>query len=415
VGRSARRGGPLKPALLHAFARPAADESVFVRIVRGEGARVWDDQGQEYVDALASLWYCAVGHGRREVISAVTRQMEALEAFHTFDRFTNGPAEELSAELSALAPMRGARVFLTSGGSESVDTAIKLARRAHAAAGRPERTIVLSRIPSYHGVTYGAVSATGLPLNQEGFGPLVGDVVQVPHDSLEAMAAVFARSPDRVAAVLAEPVIGAGGVLPPAPGYLRGLRALCDHHGAYLILDEVICGFGRVGSWWAAERYGVEPDLVTFAKAVTSGYLPLGGVLVGQSVLEPLEADASLVLRHGYTYSGHPTACAAALAVLEIMRREDLIGRAELIGRELERGLAALAGRGAITGYRGVGAVWAAVLPAGKDSVAVRDRMLDDGVIARPLGPDVIAFCPPLVVTDDELGRCVEALAVAVR
>lgn len=388
---------------------------MFVRIVRGEGARVWDDQGHEYIDALASLWYCSVGHGRTEVVAAVTRQMETLEAFHTFDRFTNEPADELCRQLAALAPMGDPRVFLTSGGSESVDTAIKVARRAQAAAGHPERTIVISRAPSYHGVTYGAVSATGLPLNQEGFGPFVGDMVQVPHDSLEAMAAVFARSPERVAAILAEPVVGAGGVLPPAPGYLRGLRELCDHHGAYLILDEVICGFGRVGSWWAAERYGVEPDLVTFAKAVTSGYLPLGGVLVGRSVLEPLEADPSLMLRHGYTYSGHPTACAAALAVLEIMRREDLVGRAELIGRQLESGLAGLAKEGTIAAYRGVGAVWAAVLPAGRDPVVVRDRMLDEGVIARPLGPDVIAFCPPLVISTAEVDRCMEALAVAVR
>jgi putrescine aminotransferase len=415
VGRSAGGGVPLRPAFLHAFARPSADESVFIRIVRGEGSRVWDDQGQEYVDALASLWYCAVGHGRREVIDAVTRQMMAIEAFHTFDRFTNEPADELCRQLATLAPMDDPRVFLTSGGSESVDTAMKLARRAHVAAGHPERTIVISRAPSYHGVTYGAVSVTGLPLNQEGFGPLVGDVVQVPHDSLEAIAAVFARSPDRVAAIIAEPVVGAGGVLPPDPGYLRGLRELCAHHGAYLILDEVICGFGRVGSWWAAERYEVEPDLVTFAKAVTSGYLPLGGVLVGQAVLEPLEADTSLTFRHGYTYSGHPTACAAALAVLEIMTREDLAGRAEAIGRELESGLAGLAKEGSIAGYRGVGAIWAAVLPAGRDPVAVRDRMLDDGVIARPLGADVIAFCPPLVISAADINRCVEALAVAVR
>jgi adenosylmethionine-8-amino-7-oxononanoate aminotransferase len=148
---------------------------------------------------------------------------------------------------------------------------------------------------------------------------------------------------------------------------------------------------------------------------VTSGYLPLGGVLVGQAVLEPLEADTSLTFRHGYTYSGHPTACAAALAVLEIMTREDLAGRAEAIGRELESGLAGLAKEGSIAGYRGVGAIWAAVLPAGRDPVAVRDRMLDDGVIARPLGADVIAFCPPLVISAADINRCVEALAVAVR
>src|ERR1700736_2426104 len=296
----------MKPTFLHPFARPAADGSVFVRSGRGEGALVWADSGREYVDALGSLWYSTIGHGRREVIDAVAKQMEQLEAFHTFDRFTNEPADELCAQLAALAPMPDARVFLTSGGSESVDTAIKLARHAHASAGQPERTIVVSRTPSYHGVTYGAVSATGLPLNREGWGTLLPDVVQVPHDSLPAMEEVFATSGPRVAAVLAEPVIGAAGVIPPVPGYLEGLRDLCDRHGAFLILDEVICGFGRLGAWWGAVKYGVRPDLVTFAKAVTSGYLPLGGVLFGPAVCEPLEADPAFVLRHGYTYSGHP-------------------------------------------------------------------------------------------------------------
>ena len=402
----------LPPAFLHPFAPPAATD--FTTIVRGEGAVVVDAGGTPYVDAMASLWYCNVGHGRAEIADAVDRQMRALAGFHAFDRFTNEPADELCEVLAGLAPMPDARVFLTSSGSEAVDTAIKLARQAHARAGRPERTIVVGRRQSYHGVAYGGVSVQGLPLNQEGFGPLLEGTAQVAHDDLDDLARVLEREPGRVAAVLAEPVIGAGGVIPPEPGYLEGLRALCDEAGALLVFDEVICGFGRLGAWWGAERYGVRPDLVTFAKGVTSGYLPLGGVLVGPAVREPLEADATYVLRHGHTYSGHPTACAAALANIAILRDECLLARADDIGSRLGGGLASLASDGTLCATRGTGGIWAAVLPEGVAATDVRNGMLERGVIARPLGADVVAFCPPLVITDAQVDQCLGALAEAV-
>jgi adenosylmethionine-8-amino-7-oxononanoate aminotransferase len=213
--------------------------------------------------------------------------------------------------------------------------------------------------------------------------------------------------------VLAEPVIGAGGVLPPAPGYLEGLRRLCDDAGAFLVLDEVICGFGRLGSWWGADRYGIRPDLVTFAKGVTSGYLPLGGVLVGPAVREPLEADAGFVLRHGHTSSGHPSACAAALANISILRDEQLGPRADRIGARLGAGLSALVADGVLVEARGAAGLWAAVLDEGAAG-AVRQGLLDRGVIARPIGGEVIAFCPPLVIEDADLDRCVTALAESV-
>lgn len=395
---------------LHPFARPAAHPDEFDEIVRGQGARVWDRRGNEYVDALASLWYCNVGHGRGEIADAVASQMRQLAAYHAFDRFTNGPAEELAAQLTELAPMDAARVFLTSSGSEAVDSAIKLARVAHVQAGDPRRTIVVGRQHAYHGVTYGGLSAQGLPLNQEGFGPLLADSVQVAHDDLADVERLFADHGDRIALVLAEPVIGAGGVHPPEPGYLQGLRRLCDEHGAFLGLDEVICGFGRLGGWWGADRYDVRPDLVTFAKGVTSGYLPLGGVLVGPAVRAPLEADPTFVLRHGFTYSGHPTSCAAALANLRILEDEPLEERAEAIGARMGPGLDRLVDEGLLAGARGVAGIWAALLPDGVGAVAVRDGMLELGVIARPLGAAVVAFCPPLVITDDELDRCLDAL-----
>jgi adenosylmethionine-8-amino-7-oxononanoate aminotransferase len=310
--------------------------------------------------------------------------------------------------------MDDARVFLTSGGSESVDTALKLARLAHFVAGDTKRTLIVSRAPSYHGVNYGAMTATGLPLNREGYGPLLPDVVQVPYDDLDALDAIIAERGDELAAVIAEPVVGAGGVLPPTPGYFEGLRSRCDATGAFLILDEVICGFGRLGSWFGAQHYGVEPDLVTFAKGVTSGYQPVGGVLVGRRVRGPLEADPAYFLRHGYTYSGHPSACAGALANLDIIEREGLCDRAPKIGQRLGDGLRQLVDARTLVGARGEGGMWAAVLPEGRDPSAVRDTMLEYGVIARPLGADAIAFCPPLVITDAQLDQCVEALAASV-
>ncbi len=410
--RSGRQSGS-PGAFLHPFAKPGAPASSFITIVRGHGSRVWDDTGREYVDGLASLWYCNIGHGRGEVADAVADQLRTLGGYHCFDRFTNAPADQLAERLAALAPVAGSRVFLTSGGSEAVDTAVKLARLAQARAGHPERTVVISRVPSYHGVTYGAMTLTGLPLNRDCFGPGIGDVVQTPKDDLDAVRAVFEQQPGRVAAVIAEPVVGAGGVHPAVPGYLAGLRALCDEHGAYLISDEVICAFGRLGAMFTAELTGVMPDLVTFAKGVTSGYLPLGGVLVAPSVHEPLSSDPAFVLRHGYTYSGHPSAATAALTTLDITEREDLPGRADRICGRLSAGLGRLVDTGALAGARGQGALWAAVVHPDVDVIAVRDAMLERGAIVRPLAPDAIAFCPPLVITDEEIDGLLDSLAGA--
>ncbi len=404
-------GGP--GPLLHPFARPAAPAAGFTTMVRGEGALVWDRAGRRYVDAMASLWHCNVGHARREVVDAVARQMSELETHHCFERFSNPRAEELAERLVALAPVPGSRVFLTSGGSEAVDTALKLSRIAHAQRGEPERTVVISRVPSYHGVNYGGTALTGLPLNRQGFGPGLLDVVQVGKDDLDGVRVAFEQHPGRVAAVFAEPVIGAGGVWPPARGYLEGLRALCDEHGAHLVLDEVITGFGRLGSWFGGQHFGVQADLATFAKGVTSGYVPLGGVLLAPSVHEALSADPTFVLRHGYTYSGHAAACAAALACLDVTEADGLLERATAIGARLEPALRSLLDEGRLADVRGVGGVWGVSLPEGTDPVAVRDRVLDLGVVIRPIAPTTLAICPPLVISDDELDEVLTALRTA--
>jgi len=396
---------------LHPFARPAKDD--FVSIVRGEGAMVYDGAGNAYVDAMASLWYCNIGHGRADMAEAVAKQVRTLEAYSCFDPFTNPPADELADLLATWAPVADPRVFFTSSGSEAVDSAIKLARIAQVQAGHPERTLIVSRTFGYHGVTYGGLSAQGLPPNQAGFGPLLPDFVNLPNHDLEAMANLFAERGDEIAAVITEPVQGAGGVRPPLPGYLEGLRRLCDQHGAFLIMDEVICAFGRLGHMFASDFYGVRPDLISFAKGVTSGYVPLGGVVVGGAVREPLEADAGFWLRHGHTYSGHPTACAAGLEAMAITVREDLLEQSKHVGDRLAAGLRSLLGDGLVAEARGEGAVWAVALHEGQDPVAMRDAMLGRGVITRAVGTDTLTFCPPLVATDDQLDQIIDALAVS--
>jgi len=398
-------------AFLHPFAKPTKDN--FIKLVRGQGALVWDDKGNELVDGMASLWYCAVGHGRKEIADAVAAQISTLEAYSTFDPFTSEPVEKLAEKLVSICPMPDARVFFCGSGSEAVDSAMKLARLAHVQAGHPERTLIISRMRGYHGTNYGGTSAQGLPLNKVGYGPLVPDVEQVASDDLEAMSILMSQRGNTVAAVLAEPLQGAGGVYPPTPGYLQGLRKLCDQHGAFLIFDEVITGFARLGTWFGSNFYGVNPDLLCFAKAVTSGYQPLGGVFVGSAVRKPLEADPDFFLRHGYTYSGHASACAAALVNLEIIEREGLQDRANHIGQRIGDALKALARDGIIDHARGDGAVWAAGLHATQSNIKIRDRMLELGAITRAINADTNTFCPPLVITDSQLDKLLDAFAQA--
>jgi adenosylmethionine-8-amino-7-oxononanoate aminotransferase len=401
-------------AFLHPFAKPTRES--FIRIVRGEGALLWDETGRELVDGMASLWYCAIGHGRKEMADAIAAQVTTLEAYSCFDPFTTGPAEQLAEVLQAIGPMPDARVFFTGSGSESIDTAMKLARIAHVQAGQPQRKLIISRVRGYHGTAYGGTSAQGIAPNKENFGPFVDDVVQVPADDVEALASLMAQRGNEVAAIVAEPVQGAGGIFPATDGYLEALRRLCDQHGAYLIFDEVISGFGRLGTWFAAHRYGVRPDFVTFAKAVTSGYQPLGGIFVGPAPLAALEADENFFLRTGFTYSGHATVCAAALKNLEIMEREHLVERANHVGARLEAGLKSLAADGTIDHARGLGAMWAAGLRPDQNGMAMRDHMYaEGGVVCRALNADSLLFCPPLVTTDEQIDRIVDALAAAAR
>ncbi|MDX6729478.1 MAG: hypothetical protein QOK49_4283 [Baekduia sp.] len=403
------------PTVLHPFAAPGRQAEDFLEIVRAEGSRLWAADGRSYLDGTASLWYCAAGHGRRAIVDAVAKQMAELDAYHTFGRFTNRPQQELADALVALGPVPDARVLFASGGSEAVDGALKLARIAHKAAGEGGRSVILGRRYSYHGVMFGGMSAGGLPDNRQSFGPLLPDVHQVDRDSLQAMRdAVAYHGPERIAAIIAEPVIGAGGVFPPPAGYLAGLRELCDEAGALLIFDEVITGFGRLGSWFGAEHYGVVPDLLTFAKAVTSGYLPLGGVLVGTAVRARLEADPSLLLAHGTTYAGHPSCCAAGLANLKILADEDLPRRAGPAGARLRAGLDTLAGRPGVPEIRGEGLMQAVAVEAPLAAADVAEAVLARGVVCRAIPyANAVALSPPLIITDEEIDELVDAFGAA--
>ena len=392
---------------LHPFTPPRKD--IFLTIAGGKDAVVWDDAGKEYIDGMASLWYVNVGHGRAEMAEAIATQAKQLAAYHAFDPFTNEPAEAAAAKIAELSPYEGARVFFGTSGSEAVDTAMKLARIAQREAGHPEKTIVVSRERGYHGTNYGGTSLQGIAPNREGFGPLVPGVVNVMAEDEEEMKRVFADHGDEIAAVITEPVQGAGGVWPPPSGYLQYLRDLCDAYGAYLIHDEVITGFGRLGAWFGSQFYGVTPDMITFAKAVTSGYVPFSGVIVGPAVVAPLEANDGFLLRTGYTYSGHPLGAVAALKSIEIQEREGLLARATAIGARLQHGLSELHNDGLVTNVRGDGAVWGVSLPDGVDAVAARDALLNEGVIVRPLPPHLL-MCPPLVITDDQIDRMVAAM-----
>ena len=398
-------------ALLHPFSPPGMPEGDFVEIVRGEGSLVFDSNGREYVDAMANLWLCQVGHGRTEIIDAVTAQMHQMEAYNTFAPFTNGPAAQVAEMIAERSPHPDGRVFLGCSGSDAVDTALKIARQVQQRRGQDGRQVIVKRTNGYHGTNFGGTSAQGIAPNREGWGDLAPHFVEVPHDDLEAAASIFADHGDRIAAVLTEPVQGAGGVFPPVEGYLEGLRRLCDDNGALLIFDEVICGFGRIGEWFGAQAFGVTPDLITFAKGVTSGYLPLSGVILSRHVCEELE-EPGFLLRTGYTYSGHQASCAAGVANLELMTNEGLDTRANHVGDRLQEGLRALEADGLIESWRGVGAVYAAEL--GRDSIPVRNEILTNGVIVRPIGT-CLAICPPLVITDDEVGRIIDATEAALR
>jgi putrescine aminotransferase len=405
----------------HPFGQLFAASHDAVVFDRGEGIWVYDEDGRRYLDGTAALWYANVGHGRREIAEAISAQAERLAGYSCFANFSNRPAEELAEFLSARSPMPESQVFFVSGGGDAVETATKLARRYFFELGQPERTAIVSRVQGYHGTWGFGTSIGGIEANRVGFGALVPDTVQVPHDDVEAVeAAIVGLGPERVAAIVAEPVIGSGGVYPPAPGYFEALRAIADRHGVLLIVDAVICGFGRLGTWFGIERFGVTPDLITFAKGVTSGYLPLGGVMVSGRVAEPFLGEDAPVFRHGPTYGGHPTCCAAGLANCRILEQERILERGQLLEEELAAAVGPLARHDLVSEVRaGVGLL--AAIEVREDVRREDPRLVErlsaaarrHGVITRVLGQG-LALSPPLIIELEEIRELADGVDAAI-
>jgi putrescine aminotransferase len=401
-------------SLWHPFADMFTVSRQPLVITRGEGCYVFDSQGNRYLDATAGLWFANLGYGRREVVEAIERQLRTLFAYHNFTDFTTPPALELAEVISERSPVPGSKVFFGSGGSDAVDTAAKLVRRFHALTGSPERTVFIARDWAYHGMHAYGTSLGGIEVNRSGYGEMVGDVVLVPHDDPEAVAkAIEHVGPERIAAIYCEPVIGAGGVRPVPIEYLHQVRDLVREAGGLFISDEVITGFGRVGDWFAAARFGLDPDLVLFAKGVTAGYQPLGGVIASPRVAAPFFEQPGTVWRHGYTYSAHATACAAALAVCSIYEQDGVFERARRLESLLAEAVANLEGSGPVTGTRaGTGAMAAVQLDPDDPTLAPRAAAAarDAGVITRALAGNGLQISPPLVFTEGHVEEMVEGL-----
>ncbi|MEX0983768.1 MAG: aminotransferase class III-fold pyridoxal phosphate-dependent enzyme [Actinomycetota bacterium] len=411
--------------MTNAYWHPFADSHAVtaggeLTIVRGEGSHVYDADGRRYLDATASLWYCNVGHGRSEIADAVATQMKALESYSTFGDLTNPPVAALAERVAALAPVPDSKVFLTSGGSDSIDTATKMVRRYWTLRGEPERTVLIRRERAYHGMHTAGTSLAGIPANTAGLGPLLPDIAEVPWDDADALASTIADLGGRAAAFFCEPVVGAGGIYAPPPGYLEAARKICSEAGVLFVADEVITGFGRTGEWFASGRWDLAPDLMTCAKGITSGYLPLGAVIAAPTVWEPFFAEDAGMFRHGYTYSGHAAVAAAAMANIDIMEREDLLARAVDLEPIVSEALGPLARHDLVSEVRsGVGVLAAVQFDPGAieadPGLLARTvpALRAHGVMTRMLASGAIQISPPLVITDDEVDELASAIGAA--
>jgi adenosylmethionine-8-amino-7-oxononanoate aminotransferase len=406
-----------------------------VRVMtRGDGCYVEDATGRRYLDGLAGLFTVQIGHGRRELADAAARQMEQLDYFPIWN-YAHEPAVELATRLAGLAPADLNRVFFTSGGSEAVESALKLARAYFKAIGQPTRTKVISRRTTYHGTTMGALTITGIPALRTTFEPLLPSGTHVPNtnryrhplgddekafmlditDAIED--AIVFQGPETVAAVYLEPVQNAGGCFVPPEGYFARVREICDKYGVLLVSDEVICAFGRLGHMFGAERYEYVPDMITCAKGITSGYAPLGAVLCRDFLAEPfLEGKASFA--HGLTFAGHPVSCAVSLANLDVFEREDLLAHVRRYEPELRSRLQELRDLPIVGDVRGAGYFWAVELvkdQATKETFTPDERehllrgfllprFLEAGLIVRvdDRGEPIVQLSPPLIAGPEE-------------
>jgi putrescine aminotransferase len=411
--------------VIHPQYAPREDDRPRV-MVHGRGSRLVDSHGREYLDATGGLWLAQIGHGRRELAAAAQEQMEKLEYFASFWDFTNEPAARLARKLTELSGLAG--VYFTTGGSESNEIAIMMARLFHVRHGEPERTVILARRKAYHGITFGARAATGLDAFHADVGPLPGDFVHLtppePYHMesctdtcvAELEATIEDIGPHRIAAMIAEPVMGMAGMVAPPDDYWPRVSALLREHGILLIFDEVVTAYGRTGTWFAAEHWDVEPDIISTAKGLTSGYVPLGAVLVSQAVQDAVLEPPGFI--SGFTYNGHPTCCAVAIANLEIIEAERLLDNARETGSYLLAQLSGLTELDPVGDVRGFGMMLGIELVQDKTTkepnVQLADRLTerfteDTGVIIRSVANHLI-LSPPLVFTRDDCDEVVDAI-----
>jgi beta-alanine--pyruvate transaminase len=431
---------PVAPAVpndLDSFWIPFTPNRAFKQaprlITRAKNMHYYTPEGRAVLDGSAGLWCVNAGHNRDSIVAAIQNQAAELDYPPAF-QFSHPKAFELASRIAALAPGDLDQVFFCNSGSEAVDTALKVALAYHNVRGEASRTRLIGRERGYHGVGFGGISVGGIVNNRKHFGSLLAGVDHLPHtynreqqaftkgepewgahlaDELDRLVALHDAS--TIAAVIVEPMAGSTGVIPPPKGYLQRLRQICDKHGILLIFDEVITGFGRLGYAFAAERYGVEPDMITFAKGVTSGAVPMAGVVVRKGIYDAFMRgpEHAIELFHGYTYSAHPLACAAGLATLDVYRDENLFERARKLGPVIAEAAMSLKGAPNVLDIRTIGVVAAIDLASRPDAVGKRayeamEKAFHEHDLMFRIAGDTLAFSPPLIVTEDQIGEMFE-------
>lgn len=412
-------------------------------IDRGEGIYVYDDEGREYIEAMAGLWSVGVGFGEPRLVEAAAKQLAKLPYYHVFSHKAHAPSTLLAAKLTELAPAGLSHVFFTNSGAEANDSVIKFVWYYNNALGRTEKKKFISREGAYHGITIAAASLTGLAGNQKGFDlplPFARHATRphhyrnaLPGESEEAFAdrlakeiedLILAEGPETVAAFIGEPVMGAGGVIVPPKGYWPKVQAVCRKYDVLVVADEVINGFGRLGTMFGCEALGIEPDILVCSKQITSSYQPLAAILMKDSIYQPIadQSEKLGMLGHGYTTGAHPVATAVALENLAIIEERGLVARAAAMGEYMRAGLARFAGHPLVGEVRGMGLIAALELvadkatkarfdPVGKVGLKLFDRAHDHGLIVRAIG-DSIAFCPPMIITEAEIDEMLRRFAL---
>ena len=431
-------------SMIYPTTNPAMSETMVV--ARAEGPYIYDKQGKRYLEGMAGLWCTALGYGNEEIIEAAERQMRELSFSHMFGGKTHPSAIELADKLAAMVPMQDGRVFLGNSGSDANDTLLKLIRYHAEASGQPNRIKVIAREQGYHGVTLASAALTAIPTNHAHFqlpfealgvlrtgsanyyrganeGESEAEFVARRAQELEAL--ILAEGPETIAAMIAEPVSGAGGVIVPPEGYFEGIQAVLDRYGIWLWDDEVICGFGRLGTDFGANKMGMQPQMMTLAKALSSAYVPVSAAIVQGDIADCINASATEVgvFGHGYTYSGHPLGCAVASKVIDIYVRDKIFDHAATVGDYLQSRLKEFADHPLVGEVSGVGMIGALELVADKTSKKPFDGVKvgqfcakaaeDNGLVIRPLGGNRVAVCPPLIIETPHVDELIEKFSAA--